>query len=511
MNQSKDFDIKDVALYLRKSRGDEEKDLVNHEIILTDLCTRYNWKYTTYREIGTSDSIEMRPKMQELLKDIEDGLFDAVVVVDDDRLSRGDIEDQGIIKRIFSGSETYIVTPQKIYDLANDEDDFMHDVNSLFSRREYKMINKRFQRGKKIGARRGNWTNGTPPFPYEYERYMDKYNEKGLVINDEKLITYRFIIEQALLDVPPNNIAWELNKQHILSPRGTMWTGTVINRLIQDETHLGKIISNKGKGDAHAKKKRNAKDYQKLPKSEWVIVDNCHEPVKTLSEHNKIIELLNRRKKTPTKARAGTYTFSGLIKCGKCGYGMSFNTKNHTTGEKEYLRPCWKVDSYGNKCDNKGIQMKYINEIVRDEILEFKKQILDRINNNDNNTDEIEALTKQFTSINKTITKYEEAIERVNDAFELGDYTRDEWLERKQKWQDKISTLEEELQILQLKIDNQDTITDDDRLDRISGVLENLDNIKNPTDRNALLRTIIDNIVYNRNSDDEVDIEVNFL
>lgn len=508
---NKNYDIKDVAMYLRKSRGDEDKDLINHEIILTDLCNKYNWRYTIYREIGTSDSIEMRPIMQRLLIDIEDGLFDAVVVVDDDRLSRGDMEDQAKIKQIFSSTETYLVTPNKIYDLANDEDDFMHDVNSLFARREYKMINKRFQRGKKVGARRGNWTNGTPPFPYEYERYKDKYNEKGLVVNDEKLVTYRFIIEKALEDMPPNNIAWELNKQHILSPRGTMWNGITINRLLIDETHLGKIISNKGKGDAHARKKKNAIDYRRLSKDEWIIVDNCHESVKTLVEHNKILELLDRRKKTPTRARSGTYTFSGLIKCGKCGYGMSYNLKKHATGDLEYLRPCWKIDPYGNRCINKGIQMQYIEKMVKDEIFYFKQYLVDKINNNSDNNNELEELTKQFTNINKTITKYEEALERVNDAYELGDYTRDEWLDRKQKWQDKISELEEQLQILEVKINNQDAITDDDRLERISYVLENFDKIKNPANRNALLRTIIDNIVYTRVSEDEVDVEVNFL
>jgi site-specific DNA recombinase len=32
------------------------------------------------------------------------------------------------------------------------------------------------------------------------------------------------------------------------------------------------------------------------------------------------------------------------------------------------------------------------------------------------------------------LTKYQKALEIVNDAYELGDYNREEWLKRKEKW-----------------------------------------------------------------------------
>ena len=63
----KNYDIRYVALYLRKSRGEEE-DLIKHETILIDMCKKNDWKYVIFKEIATSDSIELRPIFQKLLE-----------------------------------------------------------------------------------------------------------------------------------------------------------------------------------------------------------------------------------------------------------------------------------------------------------------------------------------------------------------------------------------------------------------------------------------------------------
>ena len=78
-------DVKYVANYIRKSRAESDADLEKHRAVLVDLCNRRGYTYTEYAEVGTSDSIDMRPKMLELLRDVEDEIFDAVCIVDYDR------------------------------------------------------------------------------------------------------------------------------------------------------------------------------------------------------------------------------------------------------------------------------------------------------------------------------------------------------------------------------------------------------------------------------------------
>lgn len=95
-----------VANYLRKSRGDNDSDLDKHRMVLNELSERNGWKSVEYHELETGDSIEMRPHMTRLLADVANGIFDAVCVVDIDRLGRGDMGDQDRIKKVFARSNT---------------------------------------------------------------------------------------------------------------------------------------------------------------------------------------------------------------------------------------------------------------------------------------------------------------------------------------------------------------------------------------------------------------------
>jgi site-specific DNA recombinase len=264
----KKYIIRYVAIYIRKSRAESMEDLEKHRMVLIDLCKRNNFKYVEYMEVGTSDSIDLRPKISKLLKEVEEGVYDAVCVVEYDRLGRGDLGEQDRLKKAFQKSNTLIITPDKIYDLNDDIDDTFADLKGFFARQEYKMITKRLRQGKKIGARRGQWTNGIPPFPFVYQRYKEKCNPKGIVVDDEKLKVYRFIIDEALRGVPPKNIAETLNRRGLLTAKTKYWSGVTVHRLLLDETHLGKIISNKSQGDGHKKKRPNAKNLTVNPKSE---------------------------------------------------------------------------------------------------------------------------------------------------------------------------------------------------------------------------------------------------
>lgn len=495
--------MKYVANYIRKSRAESDEDLEKHRAVLVDLCNRRGYTYTEYAEVGTSDSIDMRPKMLELLRDVEDEIFDAVCIVDYDRLSRGDLGEQDRIKKTFQKSNTLIITPDMELDLNNDDHDTMADFKGFFARQEYKMIKKRLRQGKRIGARRGDWTNGTPPYPYEYQRYLEKYNPKGLVVNEVKLKTYRYIIEAILAGTTNAAIAQELNNQHIPSARGGLWHGAQIHRLALDETHLGKVISNKSFGDGHRHKKPNAKSAQMLPREEWIVVENRHEAVKTVEEHERIKELLNTRQKIPYRAREGVYALSGLVKCGKCGHTHSFLVKEDGL---ELMKPCWYKDPYGNKCDNKGVKLSVIEELVLEEIEKYKNQFL--IENNAAEEKLRERLLLELEDKERQLERAQKALERINESYELGDYTRAEWLSRRDKWTGEIAKTKGELTDLNRQIKAMTLATSMDRLDRINAFWEQIATASSPKERNELYRTIIEKIIWTRNGNDaSIDIE----
>ena len=96
----------EVAVYLRKSREEEnetrEETLARHERMLKDYCDNKNLIIKKiYKEVVSGENIANRPQMQRLLEDVQDKLYDGVVVIEIERLSRGNQIDQAEILEIF--------------------------------------------------------------------------------------------------------------------------------------------------------------------------------------------------------------------------------------------------------------------------------------------------------------------------------------------------------------------------------------------------------------------------
>lgn len=501
----REYNIKFVAIYLRKSRGEEE-DLIKHKTKLLDICRKNNWKYVIYTEIGNSDSLQQRPEMKRLLDDIENELYDAVLVIEFDRLSRGDEGQQDKIKKAIRKSNTLIITPNKIYDLNNDIDDTYIDFQGLLARQEYKIIKRRFRQGKIIGAKLGNWTNGSAPFPYEYERYKEKYNPKGLVVNDEKLEVYKYIIQKALDGVSPANIAHNLNIQGILSPRGNKWSNVAIHRILTNEVYLGKIISNKTRGNGHKNKSENSLDFERIPKENWLVVENCHEAIITQEEFDKIQLLIDKRRLVPVAARAYKAEFTGILRCGVCGRTLQVQKRS---GKEDVIKSCQHKDEFGNKCCNRGGLLKPVKEQIKKAVLEYRNEIINNIDNTDDKG--IIFLKGQLSTKYKLLEKYEKALIRVEDGYDLGDYSREEFIIRRDKWKNEINIVDNDIKLLEKDIKSQEKVTNEEKLKFIDRFLEDFDKIEDVKKKNTLYKSIFDSIVWKRvGEEEESELTINF-
>ena len=164
-----------VCMYLRKSRADEEAEqygegetLVKHKKILLKVAKEKGINIVKiYEEIVSGESLVHRPEMLKLLKEVEQGKYDAVLCMDMDRLGRGNMQEQGLILETFKKSKTKIVTPRKIYDLQDEFDEEYSEFEAFMARKELKIINRRLQRGRIRSVEDGNFIGPIPPFGYE--------------------------------------------------------------------------------------------------------------------------------------------------------------------------------------------------------------------------------------------------------------------------------------------------------------------------------------------------------
>ncbi|WCK57431.1 recombinase family protein (plasmid) [Aneurinibacillus sp. Ricciae_BoGa-3] len=489
----KGYLIKDVAIYLRKSRGDVDLDLDNHRLALTEICEAYGYRYKEFAEIGTSNSVDDRPIFLEMLEEIQQGLYDAVAVVEIERLGRGNDEDWGKIERILRDNEVLIITPEKVFDLENDEDEFQLDIKKFLARVEYKQISKRLRRGKILGAKRGEWTNGKPPFPYFYNR--DKHS---IEVDESKREIYNLIKGRALNGYTAEQIAWELNKLGHQSPGGKSWTSTAVYRLLYDQTHLGKIVFAKQKGSGHKNKKTKA--LKVFPQDEWIVIDGKHEAIKTLEEHNRILELFAKRRVIPRASRRGAFTLSGLVYCAKCGHSMQFTYNGQN--DIEYVKKCQKSDELGNRCGNPGTN---VNEIIKTVFQEINKIEDKRLNEKyDVLESELIVLRSSIKDKYDAITKHEEAINILQEQREDGEISKERFLERKRIREEQIQALQNEIVELEKRCEKRPEVKS---LQEAYSEFENLNDNKS---KNIFLKSIINKIYYTKDDDGMITVNINF-
>lgn len=131
---------KHYAIYLRKSREDLEAEkygegetLARHEKILTNLAEKRNLQICKiYREVVSGETISERKEMQNLLRDVENQKWAGVLVVEVERLARGNTSDQGRVCEAFKYSNTKIITPMKTYDPNNEFDEEYFEFRFIY-------------------------------------------------------------------------------------------------------------------------------------------------------------------------------------------------------------------------------------------------------------------------------------------------------------------------------------------------------------------------------------------
>lgn len=189
-----------ICVYLRKSRADEELEktigqgetLAKHRKALLKFAKGKNLNIVEIKEeIISGESLFFRPKMLELLKEVENKKYSGVLVMDMQRLGRGDMKDQGIILETFKNSNTKIITPQKTYDLNNDFDEEYTEFEAFMSRKELKMINRRMQGGRVRSVEDGNYIATNPPLGYDID-YINKSRTLKININESEIVSLIF-------------------------------------------------------------------------------------------------------------------------------------------------------------------------------------------------------------------------------------------------------------------------------------------------------------------------------
>lgn len=318
-------------MYLRKSRKDLEAEahgegetLLRHEQLLLSLAKRLNLTITkTFREIVSGETIAARPEMQKLLLEVEQGMCAGVLVVEIERLARGDTRDQGYIAEAFKYSNTKIITPIKIYDPCDPSDQEYFEFSLFMSRREYQTTRRRLNRGRLQSVHEGKYVGSVAPYGYQRKK-LEK--EKGFILvpdPDEapivKLIFEWFTGVNSEC-IGTSKIARKLNDNGVPTRKGGDWSPATVRCILENIVYIGKLYWERRKEE---KSFEDGVITVSRPRSnDYTIVDGRQKPLIETDTFNSAQHLLNNHAPRVTCKEKIANPLAGIIVCSKCNRNL---------------------------------------------------------------------------------------------------------------------------------------------------------------------------------------------
>ncbi len=334
--------------YDRKSRFDDpylsvDEVLEKHTRIIEEYAVKHLSgpipEENKYKEVGSGESIDDRPEMLRLLKAIESPKIRAIIVVDVQRLSRGDLEDAGRLIKLLRYTDTFVITPYKTYDLR---DEFDRDAFERELKRGNEYLNyfkKISLRGKLDSLREGNYIGSVAP--YGYNRIVKENGKKichTLEERKDQADIVRLIFEWYCNgDIGVTAICRRLEAMGVKSPGGkSTWRPPMIFTILENIHYIGCVRWNWRKTIKIIKDQEVKELRPKAKVGEYLIFNGKHEGIISEELFNRAQEIRGRRHRTKTDTTLKN-PLSGILLCKKCNHKMGYNT--YRKNGKEFAKP----------------------------------------------------------------------------------------------------------------------------------------------------------------------------
>jgi hypothetical protein len=326
----------ETADYGRKSRTDDpllsvEEVLDKHDKIIEEYAEKYLGgpipEENKYREVGSAESLDSRPEILRLLKAIESPAIKAIAVVDVQRLSRGDLEDAGRLIRILRYTNTYVITPMKIYDLRDeyDRDAFERELKRG---NEYLEYFKKIQaRGKLTSVKEGNYVGSVAPYGFDrIEKEDGKKTYHTLIERKDQADVVRMVFNwYCNEDIGVTAICRRLESLNIKTKTGgKYWRPYQIFSMLENVHYIGCVRWNWRKTIKIIEDQEIKKLRPKAKVDEYLVFEGKHDGIISEELFYKAREIKGQRHRTKQDLTLKN-PFSGIMYC-KCGAKMGYNT-----------------------------------------------------------------------------------------------------------------------------------------------------------------------------------------
>lgn len=431
-----------VAIYLRLSKEDddlscssgaksESNSISNQRKLIYDFMKSHPELelYDEYKDDGKSGSNFDRAEFQRMMKDIEAGKVNCVIVKDQSRFGRDYIDVGKYKEKIFPKLGVRFITINEGYDSlsATSSDDLAFTINSFVYDFYIRDISTKIRTNLTAKKQNGEYAGAFVAYGY----VKDSDDKSKLVVDPFAANVVRDIFRWKIEGLSPQNIAVRLNELGIPSPAEykrlsgsnyktsfqtsskAIWSHVSVRRILKNEIYLGVMIQGKRTTPNYKTKTVVTK-----AESEWLRVEGTHEAIISVRDFELVQELL----KDDTHCRAGDVTvpvYAGRIYCGDCGATAVRKTVSYA-GKRYVYYVC-----NANKHDKTVCSRHSIREDVLDQVIyQTVRHQIDLLLDVDKALRQFENLSwekHKLKQLDASIEIQEEAV-RKNNTLRLGIY-----------------------------------------------------------------------------------------
>lgn len=500
------------AIHLRKSRADleaeargEGESLARHKKTLLALAERRGYDVVEIYSEGvvSGDRLSERPEMQRLLSDVAAGMYDGVLDMEIARLTRGDLMDQGKILMTFKYSGTKVITPDRIYDLADDYDEDYIQSDMMHARRELKFTKKRLQRGRLASASEGLWQG---PAPYGYKKVKIQRGKGWTLEPDPEAAPFVAM----LFDMYANSgaggsaIAERLNALGSRTAKGNLWSANSVHSVSMNPAYIGRVTWNKRVSTPHIVDGQLVVTRVKNPNP--VNSKGQHPPIVSEDVWFRAQQVRKSHDKTHKHSSAiSRNPLAGLVFCAVCGKSMVRKDNCGSRGSKYDMLRCTT-----KSCPTTACALSIVERSVVDTLESWQLAF----SSDAAPSPVADPRRDAISAARQNLQRLSAQRDRIFAAFEDGAYDAQTFIKRRNDKDAEIASAQAALD--SLLSDTSPSVEDCIRrqLPAIRSALELYALASDPVDKNRILKTVISRIEYKktvrctRNQDPSKELEL---
>ncbi len=409
-----DFRPDQVLAYLRKSQSDDplltvEEVLAKHETILDEWAQRTLGgvvpEENKFREVVSGETIKGRPEVQKVLRLMESPRIRAILVVEPQRLTRGDLEDIGRMMKLLKHTHPLVLTPPRSYDLSDeyDWDAFERELKRGNDYLEY--TKKILNRGRLLSVSQGNYIGSHPPYGYdrvfvtEGKRKYPTLAENKTQADVVRMIFHWYVDE----DLGYQKICHRLDGMGIQPPRSEYWSPAALKDLLSNVHYVGKVRWNWRKTVTTVSDSEIINTRPRARDGGCLVYEGKHPAIVPEALFQAAQEKQGRNPRVKGSAQV-VNPLAGLLYC-QCGRAMVYRT--YTKGGVERSAPrllCQNQSNCGTSSCGYAEIIEQVKSILRQNIHDFNVEL--RANNQDARRRQ-EALVRQLEAKARELDKKE--------------------------------------------------------------------------------------------------------